>query len=50
MLHLLIMLIKYCVFNFIIVFFLEEEDGKEYIYKEPKLNFMVKNLVQRMSK
>ncbi|XP_027390203.1 dedicator of cytokinesis protein 11-like [Bos indicus x Bos taurus] len=37
MLHLLIMLIKYCVFNFIIVFFLEEEDEKEYIYKEPKL-------------
>lgn len=36
MLHLLIMLIKYSMFNFIIVFF-EEEDGKEYIYKEPKL-------------
>uniref|UniRef100_A0A4W2I0R5 DOCKER domain-containing protein n=1 Tax=Bos indicus x Bos taurus TaxID=30522 RepID=A0A4W2I0R5_BOBOX len=24
-----------------VIFFLEEEDGKEYIYKEPKLNFML---------
>ena len=37
MLYLLIILINYCMFNFIIVFFLEEEDEKEYIYKEPKL-------------
>ena len=36
MLHLLIMFIKYSMFNSIIVFF-EEEDWKEYIYKEPKL-------------
>ena len=36
MLHLLIMFIKYSMFNSIIVFF-EEEDWNEYIYKEPKL-------------